>query len=134
MPDVDQQGTPAVDPLVADQVAGPTEGAVADSIAGQQVIKDEAAAEERAPLEWLDPSYQCDHPVLGRAGTLRIWRFPNGRGIAVTRNFTTSQLTVQPVAFTGVEVTSYDNDGPEVTLGREEDITAHAHTAKNIAV
>ena len=77
------------------------------------------------PTEFVDPVYQCDHPVLGRAGTLRIWRWENDFGTVATRNFTTGQLSLQHVKFTGVEVTSYEHDGDEIVLGKEEDITKH---------
>ena len=77
------------------------------------------------PTAFVDPTYQCDHPILGRAGTLRIWRWENGFGSAITRNFTTGQLSVQHVKFTGVEVNKYDIDGDEITLGSEDEIAKH---------
>lgn len=86
----------------------------------------EAALVEIMPVEVApennDPHYQCDHPKLGRAGTLRIWRFPNGRGVAVTRNFSTGGLSLQETEYKpeAVEINNYTDVGVPLIVANEE--------------
>lgn len=76
---------------------------------------------ERQTKMLHDCSYIRDHPVEGKGGIQRIYRFDNGFGAVVDWIYRKGGgFDVQPVTFFGPEVTSYTASG-DATHGQNED-------------
>lgn len=57
----------------------------------------------------IDPNWQSDHPRLGAAGTQRIYKFANGLGAQVLRDYTNSTLTLYYIAsFNEPEINNFN--------------------------
>ena len=76
------------------------------------------------PRPHIAPSYQRDHPEAGHAGRQEIYRFGDA-GLVVNfdpRHRTHPPISCFPVVFTGIEVTSFEQDGVTEPLPNAEAI------------
>lgn len=71
-----------------------------------------------------NPNYVRDHPTAGVAGTQRIYRYDNGFGATVDWLYAQPGWRVRKIHFTGMEITSFSQAGPERVAADEDEVHA----------